>query len=269
MSENLRLMCVLAHPDDETLGNGSTLAKYAAEGVEVHLVTATRGERGWYGEEKDYPGIENLGKIRENELRCAAKTLGIRQVYFLDYIDGELDQASHMEAVGKIARHIWEVKPHVVLTFGPEGAYGHPDHIAISQFTQAALICAADPNYDGHNGHAPHRVQKFYYMTISPRLYDAYISLIGDISMNIDGIERKAAYWDDWAITTRIDGEEHWRTAWDAIYCHQSQLPSLGNLDHLTVEQRRYLMGECTYYRAFSLVNSGRSVETDLFSGLR
>ena len=62
MKERLRLMCVLAHPDDESLGMGGTLAKYAAEGIETYLVTATRGERGWFGDEKEYPGPEALGK---------------------------------------------------------------------------------------------------------------------------------------------------------------------------------------------------------------
>src|SRR5574341_2584536 len=106
MNENLRLMCVFAHPDDETLGTGSTLAKYAAEGVEVCVVTATRGERGWYGDEQDFPGLEALGKIREQELRCAAQTLGVRKVEFLDYIDGDLDQADPVEAIGKITGFI-------------------------------------------------------------------------------------------------------------------------------------------------------------------
>jgi len=87
--------------------------------------------------------------------------------------------------------------------------------------------------------------------------------------MNIDGVERKAVYWDDWAITTRIDGEEHWRTVWEAILCHHSQLPSLGDINRMTEAQRRYLIGECTYYRAYSLVNGGRKVKTDLFEGLR
>ena len=68
MNEPLRLMCVLAHPDDESLGMGGTLAKYAAEGIETYLVTATRGERGWFGDEKEYPGLEALGKIRGAEL---------------------------------------------------------------------------------------------------------------------------------------------------------------------------------------------------------
>src|SRR5215471_6453436 len=87
MTNHLRLMCVLAHPDDESLGNGGILAKYAAEGIETYLVTATRGERGWFGDERDYPGSEALGKRRQAELLAAASVLGIRQVEFLDYID--------------------------------------------------------------------------------------------------------------------------------------------------------------------------------------
>jgi len=85
MPEQLRLMCVLAHPDDESLGNGGTLAKYAAEGVATYLVTATRGERGWPGAAHENPGPAALGAIREAELRAAAEVLGIQEVNFLDY----------------------------------------------------------------------------------------------------------------------------------------------------------------------------------------
>ena len=93
MANELKLMCILAHPDDESLGNGGIFAKYAAEGIETHLVTATRGERGWFGEESEHPGLEELGKIRESELHEAATVLGIQSVNFLDYIDGDLDKA--------------------------------------------------------------------------------------------------------------------------------------------------------------------------------
>src|SRR6187401_166300 len=126
-------MCVLAHPDDESLGNGGTLARYAAEGVETYLATATRGERGWNGPPDAYPGPEALGRTREAELRAAAAELGLREVSFLDYIDGDLDQADPAEAVGRIGAVLRRVRPHVVITFGPDGAYGHPDHIAICQ----------------------------------------------------------------------------------------------------------------------------------------
>jgi len=77
MTNELRLMLVLAHPDDESLGNGGMVAKYVAEGVDVHLVTATRGERGWFGPEDENPGPEELGRIREEELLEAAAVLGL------------------------------------------------------------------------------------------------------------------------------------------------------------------------------------------------
>jgi LmbE family N-acetylglucosaminyl deacetylase len=89
MEKPLKLTCVVAHPDDESLGMGATLAKYAAEGVEITIISATRGERGWV-KEAGYPGPEALGKVREAELRAAAEVLGAREVEFLDVMDGEL-----------------------------------------------------------------------------------------------------------------------------------------------------------------------------------
>src|SRR2546421_5874384 len=80
MTDALKLMCVLAHPDDESMGTGATLARYAAEGVETYLVTATRGEYGWQFAPEDNPGPEALGKRREAELREAVRVLGLREV---------------------------------------------------------------------------------------------------------------------------------------------------------------------------------------------
>src|SRR5262245_1273850 len=88
----LRLMCVTAHPDDESLGTGPALAKYAAEGVTISVICATRGERGWVGNEQENPGMEQLGKIREAELRAAARILGVSDLHLLNYIDGDLDR---------------------------------------------------------------------------------------------------------------------------------------------------------------------------------
>src|SRR4051812_28058108 len=90
-SEDLRLMCVLAHPDDESLGTGGVLAKCAAEGVATYLLTATRGERGRFGNADESPGPEIVGKARAAELIAAAAELGLRDVRFLDYPDGGLD----------------------------------------------------------------------------------------------------------------------------------------------------------------------------------
>jgi LmbE family N-acetylglucosaminyl deacetylase len=262
-------MCVLAHPDDETLGTGSTLANYAAQDVEIYLVTATRGERGWYGTKSDYPGKEALGKMREAELRCAAHTLGICQVDFLDYIDGDLDKANPEEAVGKIVKFVRDVRPQVVITFPPDGVYGHPDHIAISQFTTAAMVCAADPHYTDSSEAAHYRVPKLYYMADSQDLFEEYFGLFGDIRMTIDGVERQGVAWHEWAITTRIDGRQQWQTVWQAVQCHASQLPGFGDVSRISEDMHIRLWGERTYYRAYSLVNGGRQLETDLFEGLR
>lgn len=264
-----KLLAILAHPDDESLGNGGILAKYAAEGIETYLVTATRGERGWFGDESDHPGLEALGKTREAELFAAAKVLGIREVDFLDYIDGELDQADPGEAVAKIVGHLRRVRPEVVVSFGPDGAYGHPDHIAISQLTTAAIVRAADANFVDAEKLAPHGVSKLYYMMGTKQLFVAYESVFGDVVMHIDGVERRGVGWPEWAITTRVDTREYRQTVWEAIYCHQSQLSAYHKLEHLSKEHQRELWDSQTYYRVFSLVNGGRRVEDDLFEGLR
>lgn len=269
MPESLRLMCVLAHPDDESLGNGGTLAKYAAEGVETYLVTATRGERGWQGEASANPGLDALGATREAELRAAARELGIRSVDFLDYIDGDLDQAEPAEAIGKIVGHLRRVRPQVVLTFGPEGAYGHPDHIAICQLTTAAIVAAADQSYADPQAQPPHRVSKLYYMAISPALAESYTAVFGDLIMTIDGVPRNVVVDDDWAITTRLDTSAYQDRVWKAVFCHTSQLPAYSRLEQVPEQYQQAIWHEVCYYRAFSLVNGGRAIERDLFAGLR
>jgi LmbE family N-acetylglucosaminyl deacetylase len=79
MSDTLRLLAIFPHPDDETLGMGSTIARYAAEGVGTYLVCATRGERGWFESEGPNPGLEGVARIREAELRCAAQAMWTRR----------------------------------------------------------------------------------------------------------------------------------------------------------------------------------------------
>jgi len=269
MATGLKLMCVLAHPDDESLGNGGTLAKYAAEGVETYLVTATRGERGWTGSERDDPGLEALGKRREAELFAAAGVLGIRRVDFLDYIDGDLDQAPPAEAIAKIVGHVRRVRPDVVITFGPDGGYGHPDHIAICQFTTAAIVEAANAASLYHRDLALHRVSKLYYMAPTLHLGLAYQAVFGELVMHVDGVERRGVGWPEWAITTRIDTKDYRQTVWEAVLCHQSQLTAYRQLEHASQENQKDLWDSHTYYRAFSLVNGGRGGETDVFEGLR
>ena len=262
-----RLLCVLAHPDDESLGTGGILAKYAADGVATGILIATRGESGWPGDPADYPGPEALGCLREAELRAAAATLDVREVGFLGYQDGELDRADPAEAIGRIVAHLRRLRPQVVVTFAPDGATGHPDHIAISQLTAAAIVCAADAGY-GSPDAPPHRVAKLYYLVDSQEKIDAYRLVFGDTAMTVDGVRREAPAWPDWAITTRIDATAHWRQVWRAIGCHQTQLPGEAAFAQISAAQHRYLWGCQEFYRAFSLVNGGRAVEDDFFAGL-
>src|SRR6187551_3268086 len=161
----LRLLCVLAHPDDESLGTGGTLAKYSGEGIETFVVTATRGERGRFGDGVESPGPEIVGRTREAELRAAANQLGVREVSVLGYPDGGLERVNRAEIVQTVAGHIARIRPHVVITFGPDGAYGHPDHIAISQITCAAVVAAAG---------AGHQVSKLYFIAWSAGPWRAY-----------------------------------------------------------------------------------------------
>lgn len=268
MTPTLRLLCVLAHPDDESLGTGGLLAKCRAEGVETYLITATRGEHGWWGDEQDYPGPQALGEVREQELRAAAQVLGVREVHFLDYIDGELDQADPIEAVAKIVRHIRRQRPHVVVTFDPQGAYGHPDHIAISQFTAAAIVCAADPSCN-HSDGAAHRVDKFYYFVGTREFFEAIQSAFGEQVMHIDGVERRPYAWEPWMITTRLDTMQYWPIVWQAVTCHRTQLPGYERLKDLPEQHHRALWGTQNLYRVFSTVNGGRAIEEDVFEGLR
>ena len=253
-------MCVLAHPDDESLGTGGTLARYSAEGVETSLITATRGERGRFGDAGEQPGPDVVGRTREAELRAAAEILGIRDLTVLGYPDGTLAAVDPMAAQETIASHLCRVKPHVVITFGPDGAYGHPDHIAISQLTTAAVVRAATMG---------HQVSKLYYMAWSAATWGAYQEALKTLSVKVDGIERRIVPAPDWAITTRIDARDVWQTVWNAVQCHRTQISVYRHLYELTPDRHRALWGVQEFYRAFSRVNGGSAHESDVLDGLR
>ena len=133
------LLVVTAHPDDESFPIGGTIARYATQGVDVTLLCATRGEK----------GIPNLSAaataaLREQELRKAAAELAVSDVRFLDLIDGEVMQADTDYVVGQLVTTLQQIRPDVVITFGPDGISGHPDHIAISHYTTQAFKLALE-----------------------------------------------------------------------------------------------------------------------------
>ena len=269
-----RLMAVLAHPDDESLGVGGTLAKYASEGVDVFLLTATRGDSGRYRGHRlgdaQHPGSLALANIRQAELHAAASALGIREVSLLDYHDQHLDRANPREVITTIVQHLRRVRPDVVITFGPDGAYGHPDHIAISQFTTAAIVAAAFAGFpDAGSAAHPHAVSKFYYIAWPQSTWTAYQAAFRKLVSTVDSVERQAVPWPDWEITSVIDTRNFWPTVWRAISCHESQIAAYEALASLSPEDHEALWGWQSFYRVFSIVNGGRTRETDLLDGIR
>jgi LmbE family N-acetylglucosaminyl deacetylase len=165
------LLAVLAHPDDESFGMGGTLALYARQGVQAHLICATRGEVG----EMDPSFLQDFAsaaEVREHELRCAAAELGLTAVHFLDYRDSGMPGSPDNqhpraltaqpldEVAAKVAALMRQIRPQVVLTFDPIGGYRHPDHIAIQRATVQAF--AQVQAEDGPLG-----PQKLYFHTIN------------------------------------------------------------------------------------------------------
>ncbi|MFN7985090.1 MAG: PIG-L family deacetylase [Vicinamibacterales bacterium] len=270
----LTLMAVLAHPDDETLGFGGTLATYAAEGVDVVLVTATRGDAGRYrgkrpGED-GHPGQAELAAMRERELHAAAATLGIRDVTLLDYRDQHLSRADAGRASADIAHHIRRHRPQVVVTFGMDGAYGHPDHIAVSQFTSAAIVDAARPQGEASgDAHAPHVVSKCYHLAWPATTWSAYESVFGELTSTVDGVVRRASPAPEWSLSAVVDATAALPVVLRAAHCHTSQVGTRERLQQVSSEQLAAMWSRQSFYRVFSLVGSGSDRETDLFAGLR
>jgi LmbE family N-acetylglucosaminyl deacetylase len=239
------------------------------------LLTATRGDKGRYRGYKTtdphHPGAVELARIRQAELHAAASVLGVREVFMLDYYDQQLDQVESNEVVAAIVSHLRHIQPDVVLTFGPDGAYGHPDHIAISQFTTAAIVAAANPAFpsDQNGSRLTHAVSKLYYLAWNQSAWKAYEAAFRKLISTVDGVERQAVPWPDWEVTTVLDTRKSWSTVLKAISCHESQVTAYEGLKQLSPSDHEALWGRQSFYRAFSTVNGGRQTETDLFEGIR
>jgi len=144
MIENRRMLVILPHPDDESFPMGGTLAKYAAEGVEITLICETLGEMGIPEMEPAQAAI-----IREKELKAAASVLGIGKVQLMRYQDGSLSNLDSERVISQLMNAMRRIHPKVVITFGPDGISGHPDHVAISRLVtiafDRAIICSSLP----------------------------------------------------------------------------------------------------------------------------
>jgi N-acetyl-1-D-myo-inositol-2-amino-2-deoxy-alpha-D-glucopyranoside deacetylase len=216
------LLAVFAHPDDEAYRPGGTLALLAQRGVRVHLLTATRGQAGSRGN-PPLCAMEELPAVREHELHCSCAALGIEPPRLLDYQDGHLSQADPEEIIAQILGIVDEVRPQVMLTFGPDGLSGHPDHIAIGRCAAEAFRRADE-------------VAALYTVAV-PR------SLAERLDM-----KRVHAVPDE-AIALSVDVSTVWETKLAAIRCHATQLSS-SPMMRAPVERQRLFFGTEHFVRA-------------------
>ncbi len=193
---DFRLLAIFAHPDDETFRPGGTLALLARQGVRVEVLTFTRGEAGSCG---DPPlcSPEDLPSLREAELCCACTALGIQPPRLLDYADGHLQEADANIMKALILSLMNEIEPQVLLSFGPDGLSGHPDHIAVGQW-------AAEAFHHAKNAAA-------LYTVAVPR------SLAEILGM------RQVRAVPDETITLSVDVSSVWETKLTAMRCHATQ----------------------------------------------
>jgi LmbE family N-acetylglucosaminyl deacetylase len=278
-----KLLAVLAHPDDESFGPGGTFARYAAEGVDVHIAIATDGAAGSVVDEyKD--AHDRLAAVRADELQKAVNILGAT-LHTLGYRDsGYLNDPANQhpdafinanleEATGKVVRLIREIRPQVVLTHDEMGGYFHPDHIMCWKITTPAFHAAADPAQYPELGLPPYQPQRLYYGAFSNRWVKFWIFVMRlrrqdptrvgrnqDIDLTKIGVDPKK-------ITTVIDVRPYWDIRAAASAAHASQGGGAGGPRRLPTWLMRRFFAKDTYIRAYPPVANGFR-EYDLFAGV-
>ncbi len=276
-----RLLAVLAHPDDESFGPGGTLALYAQEGVEVHLICATRGDVGAIPPEMQL-NAEETAHMRLDELRCAAAQLGLTEVHILGYRDSGMPGSSdnnHPEALAaapvaevaeKVADLMRQIRPQVVITHDPVGGYHHPDHIAVHKAAVEAFNSVRG-ELEGTSAPLKSCPQKLYYHTFPRRFLRIMVRLLPLFGKNPrkfgrnEDIDLLEISRDDFPIHARIDFRRVAEIKEKASACHQSQQgPSSGGLFGLLM---RLFSGPETFTRAYPAAED-RLRERDLFDGV-
>lgn len=283
MPQRRSLLAIFAHPDDEVLGSGGTLARYAAEEVRVALVVATRGEAG----EIQRPGTatpETLPQVREQEMRCSAQALGISELIFLDHRDSGMagtPENEHPQAfinapaeavVERLTGIIRRLQPQVMVTFEPYGGYGHPDHIAVHRRTLAAFEAAADGSRYPAQGPA-WQTQRLFYPILPVSLFVEMKRRVaargGDVSGYDEIIERQSAEetWPDDEIHVEMDVQAFVDRKWEAWNCHRTQFGPDSRFRRLPDEEMKELLSREHFAQARPVPGGGRQVD-HLFAGL-
>ncbi len=292
------LLCVHPHPDDESIACGGVLARYAAEGMQVAVVTCTRGEEGDNLAGIDL-GDEELLAHRDRELADALAALGVVDHTHLGYRDSGMAGtpandhpdafagADLYEAAARLARVIRRLRPGVVVSDDEHGTYGHPDHVMAHRVTERAVTLAADPWWVTPDAGAPWQVAKRYVHTLSKgrmlrahrRLTEAGLpSPFGE-----EGVVEQADLpfgTDDEAVTTRVDVRPWLERKRAALTAHRSQIGT----DSFFLNTPEPLAGEVFGVEEFVLTGgvldgaatppqagagADGAVEDDLFAGLR
>lgn len=284
MSSDRRLLAVLAHPDDESFGLGGTLARYAAEGVEVHIAIATDGVAGSVATGYEAT-LAELAKVRAQEVAAAVAVLG-GHLHMLGYRDSgyigdpannhpdAFIRSDESEAVGKVVALIRDIRPQVVITHDETGGYFHPDHIHCWKITTAAFFAAGDLSAYPEIGPGPYQPDRLYYSGIPNRVMKFFTTL-----MRLRGEDPKRAGRNkdiDWTrigiADEKLHAYIHYRRYWDVKRQASAQHPSQGGgmtRSRLFPEPlQRILFAYEAYIRAYPPVPDGYR-ETDLFNGIK
>jgi N-acetyl-1-D-myo-inositol-2-amino-2-deoxy-alpha-D-glucopyranoside deacetylase len=259
-----RIVFVHAHPDDESLSNGGTIARYSDEGVNVCLITCTNGEEGEIAEVPELGSVEDirarLGEVRRAELQEACRRLGAVDLRMLGYHDSGMDGTPANDAprafvrqdldevVSRIVDVLRDIEPQVLVTYNAYGGYGHPDHIHTHRAAMAAAeLCD---------------VPKVYHSAFPRSLLQAGSEMFGDDFFSADDVERIGT--DDEAITTIVDVAAFLDHKFAALAAHRTQLGTTKMFLDMPEEMRAMGMGAEHYV----LVGVDGARETDLFAGL-
>jgi LmbE family N-acetylglucosaminyl deacetylase len=262
----LKLATVLAHPDDETFGTGGTLIRYAREGMEVHSLCLTEGEKGWAGVDDKIVPRELVGPTRAGELAEAGRRMGLESVTCLRYPDGGLADVTEDWVVRDIVRWVRQVRPDVVITWGPDGGYGHPDHIAAGKCAVAAVELAGVQRHEPELG--PHwHARRCYRFVASADLVDRLSSLMPAFARYMETLAVKPQRWTRERLGAVVDVGDVLDAKVQAMEAHQTQAPDL-RMWATARAQLPAIFQEETYIREYP-EPGGPPLESDLFAGLR
>jgi mycothiol S-conjugate amidase len=286
-NEQLRLMCVHAHPDDESSKGAATMARYAREGVDVLVVTLTDGSRGSVlNPAMDRPEVQaNITQIRAEEMERARHILGVRQI-FLGFVDSGLPEGDPLpplpdgcfaagdleEQTEALVRVVRRERPHVMTTYDENGGYPHPDHIRCHEVSVAAFEAAGDPDRFPDAGPPWQPLKLYYNLTFHKsrleRLHQAMLAA---------KLESPYAEWlvnwedkpgDAERLTTSVPCAEYFPVRDAALIAHATQVDPTGRWFACPIELQQETWPYEDFQLARALVDTSLP-EDDLFAGVR